>query len=260
MRKWLESIAFAGVVPCFAGCAHSDAELHALQKSIRALESRLARFEAKNAELNDKLFVLDARVDEFRGNGPSVSVNVPSNEVVEIDNLPVPEHLQLVTLTPDSRSESEPAPSAPIELRLHGDGPMVDVTDVPPVPEMEDPQVAANLFQTGLQSFRRGKFETARDAFERFVDSHPLDIHADSALFWVGECSYELGDFSDALTAFRRIVNEYPRSKKAADALFKVGASYERLHDGRNARRAFEKLVKRFPESAYAELARSRLK
>ncbi|MEO1172359.1 MAG: tol-pal system protein YbgF [Myxococcota bacterium] len=235
-----------------AACANPDAQLAAMEKTIHALEARVVRAEAKNAELNDKVFVVSARVDECRAAEPTVTASVPAG----FDDPTVPEHLQLIASEPmDEGYDGEP-----VELTLHGDSPTIDVTDLPPVPELPDPSIAQRSFDEGLAAFRRGEFTPARDAFQSFVDSNPVDVRAANALFWVGECSYELNDFSDALTAFRRIVNEYPQSNKVPDALFKIGASYERLSDGRNARRTFERLVKRYPKSAYAELARARLK
>ncbi|MEM6532194.1 MAG: tol-pal system protein YbgF [Myxococcota bacterium] len=237
-----------------ASCANPDAQFAAMEKTIRALEARVVRAEAKNAELNDRVFVVSARVDECRAPEPSAAPAV-AELPADFEDPTLPEHLRLV-----SGAGVDESYEAPVELTLHGDGPTVDVTDLPPVPRLPDPSLAQRVFDDGLEAYRRGEFTPARDAFQSFVDSNPVDGRADNALFWVGQCSYELGDFSDALTAFRRIVNEYPKSKKVPDALFKIGTSYERLSDDRNARRTFETLVKRYPQSAYAELARARLK
>ncbi len=260
--RLLAAIALVALV----GCAGSDAQVIALQKSVRALEVRLARAESSDQTLNDKIFVVTAQLDDCRaaidGAQPQAT---PKSEPTRLEPVvsseleahepfdpTLPKHLQLV-----AAEQAEPT-----VLKIHGDPEQLaplDVTDVPPPPTLPDPAVAQAQFEAGLEAFRRGEFSVARTTFERFVDEHPVHRQADNAMYWIGECSYELGDYADALTAFRRIVNEYPSSRKLPDAMFKIGTAYEQLQDGQNARRAFERLVKRYPKSAYSELARARL-
>lgn len=261
-------LAVAAGLLTVVGCAGNDAQVMALQKSVHDLESRLARAEASDQTLNDKIFVVSAQLDDCREAMDTFSSQADGYAQTRSTRLEpiasgtgasdepydptLPKHLQLVA-DPDD---------APTVLKIHGrpeELEPLDVTDVPPPPVAQDPEVADAQFDDGLEAFRRGEFAQARSAFERFVDAHPAHPRADNAMYWIGECSYELGDYADALTAFRRIVNEYPSSRKLPDAMFKIGTAYEQLQDGRNARRAFERLAKRYPKSAYAELARARL-
>lgn len=237
-----------GWVWVVSGCAISTND--GVESSLRRMQSRLVRLEARNSELQDQIVVLGAQMEEYRADITALASSTSQGLAPR----------EATAQAGESRAP-EPLAETPVELRLYGrDGSdPFDVTDRPPSADEIDPRESNRIYDDALNGFRSGEFAEAREFFEQFVAYTPRDPRIPRAYYWIGECSYELQNYRDAIASYRQLINEYPESRKAADAMFKIGASYEALLDHRGARKAFEKLVKTHPDSAYAELARARL-
>ena len=118
---------------------------------------------------------------------------------------------------------------------------------------------ADQVYQGALEQYRRGSVQTARRAFQDFLQQYPNHPYVADALHFLGETLE--GTLPDsAAVRWNEVVTRFPKSARAPESLFKIGLLAERRHDSAAARVAFQRLVKEYPRSEQADLARDRLK
>lgn len=115
------------------------------------------------------------------------------------------------------------------------------------------------LYQAGLQQFRRGAVETARQAFEEFLQRFPQHELAPDAQFYLAESYSEGGDANRALEEYARVLELYPDSPRAATALYRRGRILLERGNVEDARLAFERVIRGYPDSPEADLAQEQL-
>lgn len=119
------------------------------------------------------------------------------------------------------------------------------------------------LFQVGERALAERKWDSAVQAFERFVISHTGDARYQEARYRLGEAYFGDGEYISAAAEFNRLAQDYPGSDWADDARFQVCRSYERMSppvelDQQYTQSAIEHcsaLVQYFPQSEYAPRA-----
>ncbi len=116
-----------------------------------------------------------------------------------------------------------------------------------------------NEYKKAFQLFSSGKYEEARNAFERFLEKYPNSKLAGNAQFWIGECYYKQKKFQEAINAYQVVLDEYPNSNKIKDSMLKQGMAFARTGDTTAARILFSRLIKNFPDSNQAMIAKKKL-
>ena len=125
------------------------------------------------------------------------------------------------------------------------------------IPSAFDPE---DLYNDGQDFFLTGRYNDARDAFERLVSDYPSHDLADNALYWIGESFYVEQDYKTALSKFNGVVEKYPKANKAPDAMLKAGFSYFELGDKKSGNETLDKLLNAYPDSEAASIAKKKLK
>lgn len=72
------------------------------------------------------------------------------------------------------------------------------------------------------------RFESALEAFKKFMVDYPDGRYAPNALYWMGEL-YQVvkpQDLEAARQAFTQLLERYPENSKAPDAMYKLGKVY----------------------------------
>lgn len=118
---------------------------------------------------------------------------------------------------------------------------------------------AESLYKTGVQQFRRGAYETAREAFRRVLSAHPRHELAPDAQFFLARTFRDAGEARRALEEFQRVLELYPNSGRAPAALYQQGLIHVELGNSDEARSAFEQVLRGYPDSPEAELAQEQL-
>lgn len=80
--------------------------------------------------------------------------------------------------------------------------------------------IAANLRQ-------EKQFDAARDAFEQFLNAHPLDPRNPDIMFQIGDMLREQEAYQDAVAQWKRAVSKYPQTDPASQAQFEIGQLLE---------------------------------
>ena len=124
-----------------------------------------------------------------------------------------------------------------------------------PAPRV-DPE---ELFNTAMESFRRGSMTTARAGFQEFLRANPQHRRAGEALFYVGE-TYAERDPARAIQVYAQVVRDHATSSKVPAALYRAGTLEAARGNRSEARTLFSRVVQNHPRSPEAELARQELR
>lgn len=264
-----------------------------MRRQLDTMRHKLERDQQTLRELDNRLFLVEDKLDTVRVGSQRGSEAVPRLPVVkkakapavahETYSLPGPGEDQTVIVyegdaardegprpflgmresaAPKTRSAARevtselPEPSA-VEDRIPT-APLPERGTVvqAPAPLEEEPIL---LYKGAYAALRRREHQAAIDGFRRFLESYAQHDYADNAQYWLAEVFYDQRDFPTALAEFRNVVVRYPSGNKAPDALVKVGYCYAQLGEVPAARDVLAQVVEIYPKTEAAKLAVKRL-
>ncbi len=112
------------------------------------------------------------------------------------------------------------------------------------------------LYGFAKKSFDQENFETARDAFEKFIETYPDSDKADNARFWIGEVYYNEEWYEKAILEYQEVIDKYPDGNKVPAAYLKQGISFQKLGETGNAKLVLKELIRKFSDATEADVAR----
>ena len=118
---------------------------------------------------------------------------------------------------------------------------------------------ADQLYRTAAEQFGRGSLNTARMAFQQFVQSYPNHVLAPEAHFSLADILYQQEDFDAALEAFREIQSRFPTAAKVPDALYRIALIQIEMEEIESAIDTLERITNTYPGSVIAEIAADKL-
>jgi tol-pal system protein YbgF len=153
---------------------------------------------------------------------------------------------------------------------LEGRGPAVSGltrTDTEPGQRMDmeltpqEPRAsgAVDMYNAAVTQFNLGSTNTARRAFQQFLQQYPNDALAPDAHYYLADILVQDNRLEEAISAFLRIPELFPTARKVPEALYRVGVLYIELNQRADARAYLERVVNSYPDSGAAILARERL-
>lgn len=119
---------------------------------------------------------------------------------------------------------------------------------------------ADDLYNAAVAQFERGSMQTARMAFEDFLDQYPNDELAPRAHYYLADILIREERLDEAIAQFLVIRERFPLDEKVPDALFRVGQLHRERGDLAEARRFFELVINTYPDNPVTELARRALR
>ncbi|WP_068550246.1 outer membrane protein assembly factor BamD [Thermosulfidibacter takaii] len=90
---------------------------------------------------------------------------------------------------------------------------------------------AAQLYDQGMDAYRSGDLQRAKQYFSDVVNYYPSNDLADEATFMLARCYEEEGDIVNALAYYKLLINRYPKSKRYDAAFKKVQELEEKLKE-----------------------------
>jgi tol-pal system protein YbgF len=122
------------------------------------------------------------------------------------------------------------------------------------------PENPAELYQKGLDTFKSGDTQKARELLTKFIEQYPSDPMVANAHYWMGETYYSDKKYDQAILEFQEIIKNFPDKEKVPAAELKQGMAFKELGDVKSARYLYRKVIKDFPSSSEAKLAKEKLK
>jgi tol-pal system protein YbgF len=116
------------------------------------------------------------------------------------------------------------------------------------------------LYQKGLETFKNGDPQKARESLAKFVELYPTHDLAANAHYWLGETYYSEKKYDQAILEFQEVIKNFPGKEKVPAALLKQAMAFNALGDVKSARYLYKKLVAEFPTADEAKAAKERLK
>jgi cellulose synthase operon protein C len=113
---------------------------------------------------------------------------------------------------------------------------------------------------TADKAHRRGRFDAARDLYEKALALSADKRLTDKALYRIGWCEWQTDRFAEAATTFDRLIADCPASELLPDALFQAGLAHARYGNRELAQARMDRLTTdaafaAFPYQADALLA-----
>lgn len=116
------------------------------------------------------------------------------------------------------------------------------------------------LYQKGLDTFRNGDPQKARELLGKFIELQPAHELAANAHYWLGETYYSQKNFEQAVLEFQEVIKNFPGKEKVPAALLKQAMAFKELSDTKSARYLYKKLIEEFPSTDEAKTAKEKLK
>ena len=120
----------------------------------------------------------------------------------------------------------------------------------------ETPEV---IYQQGLEAFKGGDMQKAREVLSRFLQLSPAHDLAANAHYWLGETYYNEKKLDQAVLEFQEVIKNFPTKDKAPAALLKQAMAFGEMGDLKSARYLYKKLIDDYPGADEAKVAREKL-
>jgi tol-pal system protein YbgF len=129
-----------------------------------------------------------------------------------------------------------------------------------PLPPSGDTDTATALYEAGVNSFGKGRYQEAIVSFKDLAASFPKHELAGNAHFWAGESYFQLKDYPRAVLAYQEVIEKFPGSAKLQSAMLKQGISLYHAGKKEAARQRLNELIKKYAKSPEAGRAKTFLR
>ncbi len=255
-----------------AGCFATRGDVRILQQDINTVRTesqRSAQAQAQSLaetarilqQVSDSLTKISARQLAFEGDtrGELRRVNEQLLRVQELLG-------QSASILRSFRADIESSGRI-ITQPVNPDMPPAAGGAVPPVDPATGGAVTPNpalpgpsqLYQDGMDHFRRSSYASARIAFSDLLLNYPGVDVAPEAQYWIAEAFAAEKNLVAAETAYAAVVSKYPESVRAPDAMYKRALMLLEQGNTEAAKPLLQQLIQRYPRSNAADFAKERL-
>jgi outer membrane protein assembly factor BamD len=132
----------------------------------------------------------------------------------------------------------------------------------------DEEKAASELMVDGTDAFEKGRFEEAKENFQKLKDRYPYSKYAVIAELRMADAMYEKEDYDEAYEAYDEFERLHPKNPEIPYVIYQKGMCQfqqvktidrEQAHTLK-AKEEFERLIGRFPRDEYAQKARKNLR
>ena len=116
---------------------------------------------------------------------------------------------------------------------------------------------AAFIYASGF--LMQSDYQSAKSAFELYVEAFPNHSRTPEAQFRLGEIHLALGENAAAADVFISHIRNYPNDQRAAEAYLKLGTAFVRLEKSSEACTVFKTMKTKFPNAPTPVMQRTDL-
>lgn len=233
--------------------------LQALSDSLISLSQRQVNFEGdvrgELRRVNEQLIA----VQQLLGQSASIirSLRAELESAARGGGLTVPDAAPAAARTETPPTAAPPAASQRQTSRAPAQAAAAAQQPAPrPNVDLPGPN---QLYQDGMDHFRRGSYASARIAFGDLLLNYPTADVAPESQYWIAEAYSAEKNVTAAETAYGAVVSKYPESPRAPDAMFKRGLLLLEQGNREQGKSVLQQLIERYPRSDAAEFAKERL-
>ena len=122
------------------------------------------------------------------------------------------------------------------------------------------PEFPVLSYNSGIASFTKEDFSTAREYFKEVLERFPQTLIVDQAAYHLAMCSLREKKWEDTIRELMWLLREYPETARAGEVFYHVGICYLNLGQLPEAREWFFRTVETFPNEVWGRFAEDRLK
>ncbi len=115
-----------------------------------------------------------------------------------------------------------------------------------------DSEEGTNSLAVGSIYFNQRKYEDAVREYQQFLEAHPEDAEAASALANLAESYYRLQYYDQAIQTWRDLTTRFPDSSKREEAIYRVADTQFGLGEFDAARTTYRQLLVQYPDGQHA--------
>jgi hypothetical protein len=116
------------------------------------------------------------------------------------------------------------------------------------------------IYNRGMDSFKKGNYAKARAFFKEGMRSFPLSPIIDQTAFHFAITYFKENNWQKALDAFEKMARDYPECRNLSEVLYHIGLCRLKLERREEAIRVFQQVIEAFPEDKWADYSRERLR
>ena len=289
---WLGGALLGGSAGCATNAAATKPAIE-IERSMEILRAQNAAYARQVEELENRVFVLNDRLDSRRVEAvrvaipelPKVKLSPSTPLATEADSPGTEAASPSLVSQEEVEFAGEAAKSHKTRpmLRLEGSGPELTLRAPEPAPEPRvivadetalpsrpkptapprivapPPPSALAIYKTALEQLRLRNHDESVTQFRQFIRQFPNHDYGDNAQYWLGECFYDRKDYPAAAREFELVVSKFPVGNKVPDALLKAGFSQLMMGAPDRGRQILELLVRSYPRHEAAGLASAKL-
>jgi outer membrane protein assembly factor BamD len=132
----------------------------------------------------------------------------------------------------------------------------------------DEEKAASELMADASSAFEKGRFEEAKEAYQKVKDRYPYSKYAITAELRMADSIYEKQDYDEAYDAYDEFERLHPKNPEIPYVIYQKGMCQfkqvktldrEQAHTLK-AKEEFERLIGRFPKDEYGQKARKNLR
>ena len=128
---------------------------------------------------------------------------------------------------------------------------------------IKEEKSAEELADDGMNQFKKKRFRTSIESFEKLKDWYPFSKFAILAELKIAEAHYNLKEYEDAIFAYEEFENLHPRNEDIPYVIYQIGRCYFDQIDtvdrdqtpAKKALDTFKRLQNQFPGNSYSNIA-----
>jgi tol-pal system protein YbgF len=144
-------------------------------------------------------------------------------------------------------------------LALKGDEALKEAEARKKAEELKRPTDKKEFLALAQEKAKGGDVSVARQLYSEFLKKWPKDALAAEAHFGLGETYFSEDKCREALYEYGKLLQEYPKADSTPNAYLRSSECFKKLKMQDESRLALEELVKGYPKSEAAKTAKARL-
>jgi tol-pal system protein YbgF len=269
-RFALPVLFLALAVPATPAAARPNKEYLQLLAEIRMLQEQNQQLQQLFASLQDALKAVSTKLDDQAAANrkamadQALAINNIGDTMRMLREKADDTNVRIATVSQEIQALRQAVASMPMpQAAAPAGGVPGDPAAAPPVgaPPQTPVSVPINaspqrMFDSALDDFTTGRYQTAIDGFELFIQTFPRLPLAAQAQFNIGASYYNQEKWNEARDAFQAVTTNYPQDADTnAQALFKLGQTYEQLKQVDLAKKAYQTVLDKYPNNFQATQA-----
>ncbi|QRK08049.1 tetratricopeptide repeat protein [Archangium violaceum] len=235
----------------------SQAQLQEELKQTRAqLDATLPRIDEKISEVSKALRSLDTA---SRRTGADIGIQLQKT-VEDLAQLrgQVETYLHKIGELETALAQTNEATEKRL-LALKGEEALREAEARKKAEELKRPTDKKEFLALAQEKAKGGDVAVARQLYSEFLKKWPKDALAAEAHFGLGETYFAEDKCREALFEYGKLLQEYPKADATPSAYLRSSDCFKKLKMQEESRLALEELVKGYPKSDAAKTAKARL-